>query len=290
MILVTGATGHLGSATLEFLLDKLPASQLAGLARDEAKAAPLRAKGIDVRLGDYADYDSLVAAFTGVDKLFLISSSNREGRIAEHNCNAVKAATAAGVQHLFYTSGDLKNADQTALAWREKGHRLTREALKNSGIPYTLFQNNLYADVLPGYLGDKVLENGVFFPAGDGRVPFATRRDMAEASAALLAREAPLKPEYVFASDTAYSFAEVAQIFSELSGKPLVYHNPDVAAYKAQKLADGVPEAAVNLLATFGQAMAAGDFDTGRTDLPETLGRKPTSLRAYLQSFYFPQN
>ncbi len=290
MILVTGATGNLGSATLEFLLQKLPASQVAGLARSAEKAAPLRAKGIDIRLGDYTDHDSLVAAFTGVDKLFLVASNNQQGQIGAQHVNVIAAAKAAGVRHIAYTNGDIKDPDNTALAWRENGHRMTREALMNSGIPYTLFQNTLYAEVLPYYLDANVLDAGISYPAGNGRVPFATRRDMAEASATLLARQEPLQDRYILASETAYSFADLAQILSELAGKPVVYHNLDAAAYKAKKLAAGVPEHMLGHLMSFGQAIAAGDLDTGHTDLPAILGRQPTPLREYLKSVYFPQN
>ena len=75
MILVTGATGHLGTATVEFLLNTIPASQTV-LARDENKAAALKAKGVEVKIGDYKNYDSLVAAFQGIDKVLLISSAD----------------------------------------------------------------------------------------------------------------------------------------------------------------------------------------------------------------------
>ncbi|WP_460504273.1 NmrA family NAD(P)-binding protein, partial [Hymenobacter agri] len=55
MILVTGATGHLGTAVLHTLLQKIPASQLAALVRDEQKAAALQAQGVSLRVGTYAD-------------------------------------------------------------------------------------------------------------------------------------------------------------------------------------------------------------------------------------------
>ena len=75
-ILVTGATGHFGKAAIEFLLKKgVPATSIAALVRDEAKATTLKTQGIELRKGDYDDYPSPVKAFTGVDKLLLVSST-----------------------------------------------------------------------------------------------------------------------------------------------------------------------------------------------------------------------
>ena len=77
MILVTGATGNLGKATINALLNKgIPGNNIAALVRDESKAAELKTKGIEVRTGDYEDLASLKSAFQGVDKLLLISSSS----------------------------------------------------------------------------------------------------------------------------------------------------------------------------------------------------------------------
>ncbi len=290
MILVTGATGHLGSATIDFLLKKLPASGLAALARNEEKAAPLRAKGVDVRIGNYDDYESLVAAFAGVEKLFLISSSEVSGDRSVQHINAIKAAKAAGVKHITYTGFDVKNPGDTVLGALEGAHKTTRDFLKASGISYTILHNALYADVLPMFLGEGVMEKGVFFPAGDGVVPFTARIDMAEASAALLAGSSPLKNDYVFASDQTHSFSDVAQMLSEISGKNVAYHNPDLATYTTTMVAAGVPEKMAGFLASFGQATAAGELDTQRTDLPAILGRKPTALKDVLEAVYFSQN
>ncbi len=289
MILVTGATGHLGRATINFLLKKVPANQISALVRSEAKGAEFTEKDITVHIGDYTDYDSMVKAFAGTDKLFLISSSDfsKEDRVAQHT-NAIKAAKAAGVQHVVYTGFDLKDPDHTALAELEDAHKETADYLKTSGLSYTVLDNNLYADTLPQFLGEKVLETGVFFPAGFGKVPFATRMDMAEASATLLASDAYQENAYPFASDEVYSFDDIAKILSELSGKEVPYLNPSKETFITQMKGFGVPEMAAGFMAAFGEAIANDELDTKRTVLPELLGRKPTSLKEYLKSVYFP--
>lgn len=51
MIFISGATGHLGSATINFLLKKMPASEIAAFVREAGKASDLKEKGFDIRAG-----------------------------------------------------------------------------------------------------------------------------------------------------------------------------------------------------------------------------------------------
>src|SRR3954447_3342355 len=105
MILVTGATGRLGSLVVGSLLGHLPASELAAGVRRPEAARPLAERGVDVRRSDYDEPDTLARSFAGIDRLLLISSSgiDHESRAARHR-NAIDAAVRAGVGHVFYTS------------------------------------------------------------------------------------------------------------------------------------------------------------------------------------------
>ena len=73
MILVTGATGHLGNAAIQSLLNTgVPVQKITALIRDENKAASLKDKGVQIKIGNYNDYNSLKDALQGVDNLFLL--------------------------------------------------------------------------------------------------------------------------------------------------------------------------------------------------------------------------
>ena len=123
--LVTGASGQLGALAIDALLKKVPASQVVALVRRAEAAAPLEAKGVEVRIGDYTDVDALEKAFAGIDRLLLISSSEVGQRAAQHK-NAVDAAKKAGVGFIAYTS--ILHADTSPLSLavehRETGHYL----------------------------------------------------------------------------------------------------------------------------------------------------------------------
>lgn len=83
MLLITGANGNLGSQIIKFLQEKNEAENVAGLVRSEEKGKKLRESGIQIRIGDYFDRDSLKQAFKGVKLLIFISSSNLDKRVEQ---------------------------------------------------------------------------------------------------------------------------------------------------------------------------------------------------------------
>lgn len=287
MILVTGATGHFGKATINFLLQKgVPATGIAALVRDEAKAADLKAKGVTLRKGDYNDYASLVAAFTGVNKLLLVSGSDIANRSAQQ-ANAVKAAKEAGVKYILYTSFERKNETESSpIALVAKAHIETEAAIKATGIAYTIFRNNLYTDYIPVFIGEKALETGVYWPAGNAKLAVVAREDMAEAAANVLTGSGHENKEYIIANTEKITFNDVAETLSKITGKALPYISPSQDEYKAALTTAGVPEMYINMFAGFAEAIKQGEFESSHTDLELLLGRKPQTTAAFLQKFY----
>ena len=286
MILVTGANGHFGKATVEFLLQKgIPAGSIGALVRQEAKGAELKAKGVTIITGDYNNYASLVSAFAGAEKVLLVSGTELEQRSAQQE-NAVKAAKAAGVQHLVYTSVERRTDNESSpLAAVLNSHFHTEKVLKASGIAYTILRNNIYTDMLSMFLGPAVLEKGVFFPAGDGAAGFALRSDMAEAAANILAGAGHENKDYHI-SGAALSFGRIAEILSDISGKKVPYHSPDAETYIKTVVEAGVPALYAGFFAGFGEGISRGELYPDHTDLPALLGRKPAGAEQYFRQVY----
>jgi NAD(P)H dehydrogenase (quinone) len=148
VIAVTGASGKLGGATIRFLLErKVAPRRIAAVVRDPAKVADLAAQGVEVRRGDYTDPRSLEDAFRGIDKLLFISTNVVGEERMLHHRNVVNAARAAGVRHVVYTSV-IKPAPDAKFA-AAPGHFHTEALVRESGLRYTFFRNNLYADLVP---------------------------------------------------------------------------------------------------------------------------------------------
>jgi NAD(P)H dehydrogenase (quinone) len=287
MILVTGATGNLGKATINSLLNKGTAvNDITALVRDETKAAEFKSKGIQVKVGDYADFESLKSAFQGVDKLLLISSSSDIAHRFEQHKNVINAARETGVGHIIYTSFDMKNLQQSIMGEEVQYHAYTADYLKQIAIPYTLMNNTMYADMIPFVSGKDILNNGISIPAGDGKTPFLPITEMAEANAVVLTTPGHENKEYVIAAETAFSFAEIADLLSDILGKTIGYNQPEVSSYIARLVQDGFPEDDAAYLARFGSAIAKGEFDTKRSDVKQLLGRSPIGLKDFLRTLY----
>src|ERR1700744_1757592 len=148
-ILVTGATGQLGKAVVEALLQKTSPANIHILVRDIAKAADLKVKGVTIHEGSYDDQESMEKAFKGMDKVYLVSGSELDKRTQQHY-NVVDAAVAAGVKHIVYTSFQRKNETETSpiSAIVGKSQLETEEKIKASGLTYTILQHGIYAEMI----------------------------------------------------------------------------------------------------------------------------------------------
>jgi NAD(P)H dehydrogenase (quinone) len=287
MILVTGATGNLGKATIKSLLAKgITATNIAALVRDESKAAELKLTGIQVRLGDYQDVNSLKSAFQGVDELLLISSSAAIADRFEQHKNAIEAAKETGVRHLVYTGFAMKDLTQSSMTADVRYHAYTAAYLKQATLPYTVMNNTFYADLIPLLIGKDVLEEGVSIPAGDGKIPFLPLAEMAEALAVVLTTAGHENKEYVLAAETAFSFAEIAAILAASTGRTIAYHQPEARVYMAQLVEAGLSEEDAAYIARYAKAFANGEFDINKSDVKQLLGRSPVRLADFLRSVY----
>lgn len=284
-ILITGATGQLGHAVVTHLLDRVPADHIHILARDAAKAADLAAQGVHVHVGDYHDSASLSAALQGIDKVLLISSSDFSDRFGQHK-NVVDAAKAAGVGHILYTGVTMADIHSSPLQPLLSSHFETEDYIRASGLTYTFLQNSLYAEVIPMFLGAGVLETGVFFAAGTGKVAFVVRADLAEATAIVLSTPGHENQSYPLSNTVAYSFGEVAEILSDISGKAVPYISPEPAAFEAALRQFGLPEHIVQMSALFAAGIAADEFNRPDGTLERLLGRPQTDLRSFLTATY----
>jgi NAD(P)H dehydrogenase (quinone) len=287
MILVTGATGNLGKGTINALLNRgISPNEIIALVRDENKATELVSKGLQIRIGDYQNFEFLISAFKGVDKLLLVSSSSDISKRFEQHKNVINAAKEAGVGHVIYTSFDMVDLQQSIMGDEVLYHARTTDYLKRSAIPYTLMDNTMYADMIPFLIGKDILNNGVSIPAGDGRTPFLPISDMAEANAAVLTTPGHENKEYVIAGETAFSFSEITDLLSNIIGKTIIYNQPEIGSYVAKLVDAGVSEEDAAYIARFSGAIANGEFDTKKSDVKQLLGRSPASLKDFLLNVY----
>ncbi|PPG30397.1 NAD(P)H-binding protein [Rathayibacter sp. AY2B9] len=281
MIIVTGATGALNGATVDHLLDTVPASGIAVAARDASKAARFAERGVEVRVGDYADPASLPGAFDGADQLLLVSSSDpRADAVALHR-TAVEAAVAAGVGRVLYTSHQGAAADTPFGPGRD--HAATERLLAESGLAWTSLRNGFYAHSLGLFLGPW-RETGVIEVPSDGRVSWTAREDESEAAARLLLSGSPHDGPVTLTATEAPTFEEIAGIAAEVGGRPVELRVLGDDEWVAARVAAGQPEFLVRFTLGMHQAAERGFFAGTDPELGRLLGREPRSVRDLLEA------
>jgi NAD(P)H dehydrogenase (quinone) len=281
-IAVTGATGKLGRATLQHLLRRgVAAESIRPIVRDLAKARDLVDSRFDVAYGNYTDAALLEAAFSGVDTLLFISTSALGEERMLHHRNVVAAAKGAGVRHIIYTSV-VKPAAVACFA-ASPGHFHTEALVRDSGIPYTFFRNNLYLDIVPFLFGAALASGTLTHSGGSGRIGFIAREDIAEALANVLTSEGHLNREYpITVSRECYGLAEIAAELGRASARPIQYKPVTADEFRDSLQQANLPAPAVAMSVALGDAVRAGEFDLSYPVLEKLLGRVPLSLADFL--------
>ena len=283
-ILVTGATGHMGRTVVQTLLKKISPSHIHVLSRKADKLTALRSIGVNTFVGSYEDVVSLEKAMDGVDTVLLISAGDQGDRLQEHR-NVIDTAKKCGVQHLAYTSRALRDRN-TLQNQLMLDHFNTEDYIRDSGLRYTVFQNALYMEFLPFVIPIGQLEKEISLPTGEGQVAFTLRADQAEAIANVLLQEPFENKTYVFTNTRAYSFFEVAQSLSLLSGKTVKYTPVELPAFVETMKQRGLPEVIINKMSGFLVDIKNNQEAIITPDLADKLGRKPTTLQEGLKTVF----
>ncbi|MGP3966177.1 SDR family oxidoreductase [Streptomyces sp. 6N223] len=274
MLVVTGATGHLGRLVIEALLTTVPADQVAAVARDEEKAQPLAQRGVEVRVGDYDRPDTLGGAFRAGDRVLFVSGSEVGRRVPQHEA-VVAEARRAGVALLAYTSILGGPAADFTLA---REHQATERMILDSGLPYTFLRNGWYHENYTENLAP-VLEHGaVVGSAGQGRVASASRADYAAAAAAVLTGEGHEGRAYELSGDVAWSYAEYAAEVARQSGREIVYSEVPPEQHVAILTGAGLPEPLARVLVDVDAAIGRGLLAGTTGELAALIGRPTTPL------------
>jgi NAD(P)H dehydrogenase (quinone) len=279
MIVVTGATGALNGATVDHLLDRMPASEIAVAVRDPTKAQRFADRGITVRRGDYADPDSLPGAFQGADQLLLVSSSDPGADAVKLHRTAIEAAVTARVGRILYTS-HLGAAPDTPFG-PGRDHAATEQLLAGSGVAWTSLRNGFYAHSL-NFLMGPWRETGVITVPADGPVSWTAREDAAEAAAVILASNGAHEGPTTLTASTAPTFEDIAVIATEITGRDITSVVVDHDQWVAAQVAAGQQEFVARFLLGMYQAAHEGYFAGVDPLLGNLLGREPRTVRDLL--------
>jgi NAD(P)H dehydrogenase (quinone) len=279
-IIVTGAAGHLGRLVAEHLLERLPPEDVVLVTRRPDVLNELRARGADVRYGDFDDPASLPDAFAGGRRMLLISTDAIGRRVRQHRA-AIDAAAKAGVGHVVFTSiVNPVSGHPTGPYAREPGR--TEEDLQRSGLAWTVLRFGSFAELQLPPAATAVKNRRLILNFGDGRIVPVSRRDCAEAAAATLTTDDHAGETYQITGPEALSQSDLANLYAELSGQPVQNVQLSDAMLTWVLLGIGTPMRNAWEITAFGRAVREGYFDVMDPAFERLTGRPPVALRDVL--------
>lgn len=279
-VLVTGASGQLGRLAVEWLLNHYDGPIIA-VSRNLEKLSDLASRGVTVREADFDKPETLADAFAGANRLLLVSTDALAvpGQRVKQHTDAVQAAVKSGVQHIVYTS--IQNPEGSACLIAPD-HYATEEAIKESGLSYTILRNNLYADNLLPSLPQAVATGQLANASGNGKTAYVTRQDCANTAAAALASSNTDKRTLNVTGSEALSGNDIARIVGEITGKSIQYvplpTDTMVGIFESFGLPNGLAQAYVS----FDTASAKGEYAQTATSVQDLTGNAPTSVKQFL--------
>lgn len=278
-ILITGATGQLGEKVIEFLMGKLPTDSIVAGTRDtqSEKAQDLIKKGIEVRHTDFEDKDSLLEAFKGMDKVFVISTFGDVENAALQQNNVSEAAKEAGIKLMAYSSAPRADVNDFFLA---APHLVRENIIKESGIPYVFIRNNWYVENELATAQNSINGAPWVTSAGNGKVGWVLRSELAEATANILATDGHENKVYELGGKNLTQEEFVAAL-NEVTGKDIQVISIDDAAFK-DMLKGNVPDPAIDMMIMVQASIREGKLENHDSDLETLLGRKPATVKEAL--------
>lgn len=275
MIIVTGAGGQLGRATLERLLERVPADQVGVSTRDPAAVPGLAERGVRVRRGDYTDPASLADAFEGASQVFLVSSNTVGPEALAHHRAAIDAAAAVGAGRIVYTSQ--MAASPSSRFAPALDHAATEALLRASGVPFTSLRNGFHATSAMLMVGP-ALETGELRAPADGPIAWTAHADLAEGAAAVLADGGLDGATAPLTGAEAIDLDRMAELAGEVTGRPVRRVVVSDADHRAALVGHGVPEPLADMLVGMFSAAREGEFAAVDPTLERLLGRPPVAF------------
>lgn len=290
-IIITGVDGNFGRVAAESILKLVPTHELIFTSPVSEALEIYKELGVDSRVADFNSVDSLTAAFTGGERLLLISMPIiGEKRVQLHK-NAIDAAKKAGVTHIVYTS-IVGAGDDTNDALVSEDHNATEEYIKAAGFSYKFARNSQYAEAITEFSLPNAFSTGQWTTnQAEGKMAYVSRRDCAAAAAALVSGKGADDSVFYITGPELLTLREITTIGETVVGKPIEVIDLNDEETFAMFDSIGVPRTTDNGMAgspipwcsddmvSFGRAVREGKMAAFTDDFEDLVGKKPMTLR-----------
>ncbi|HEX3837729.1 MAG TPA: NmrA family NAD(P)-binding protein [Steroidobacteraceae bacterium] len=284
MIFVSGANGHFARAVIRNVLTAGRASSLIVGTRDvtTAFAQELLAQGVDVRAADFRRPDLMRKALSGVEAALFIPTYDSNDLRLRQNLNALEAAAQVGVKHVVYAS--FVGAESPHVEHSRLVHLPTEQALRQSGLAFTVLRHALYAEILVGDLRETLASGTLRRPGAHSRCAYIGREDLGISAAQILLRNRPSGRTYTETMERTWSGVDIAALMSEVFARPVRFESVPAADWPRYMTEHwGVPPALARSAQGTMQAIEAGEFDVVSPDYQQITGWPPRSMQEFLE-------
>ncbi|MFB6086153.1 MAG: NmrA family NAD(P)-binding protein [Halodesulfurarchaeum sp.] len=270
-ILVTGATGTVGSALVSSLPDERDRPRVASRNPDQAAASfecPVEAVEFSLERPE-----TWGATLEGVDSLFLLwPPGTRVGSVTEF----IAAAGRTGVDHVVFLS--VLGAEKLPVL---PHHRIER-SLGSADLTDTVLRAAYFAQNLTGVHRPEIVDRDeIFIPAGSGRLGIVDARDVGEVAARILKEGSNRNRAHTLTGPVAIDFSRVARIASDVLDREIRYPDPSIPRFAARMVKRDVAPGLIAFMIGEYTVARLGFASRTTDDVEEILGRKPRSVRTF---------
>lgn len=280
LILVTGGTGNTGGRLADLLDQRGVQVRIAS--RHQPPSTDPAATREHVRF-DWLDPATYPAAVSGVERLYLLRPSGPVEQTLPLIRQFLAAATRAGVRRVVLLHSAVNGP---------AGSPEIAEAVHQAMPEWAILRPSWFMQNFTGAhpIARGIQANGQIVTAtGDGRVGFIDAGDIAGAAAETLLLPAAPNDAYLLTGPEALSYSQVADILSEVAGRPIRHVNLSAEHLTAQWIAAGLPEAMARTAVELDLAVSRGDYDHTTTTVHDLTGRPARSLIDHARTTWHPQ-
>jgi uncharacterized protein YbjT (DUF2867 family) len=277
MILITGATGRVGGATLKQLSTR--GMPVRALVRNAEKAALVAGPLVETVIGDLAQPRSLESALDGITAALLVSPLDPHQ--VELQGNFIDAAKRAGRVHVVKISGlgTALNSSVRSGRW----HAQTEKHVEDSGLPFTHLRPPFFMQNILRF-APTIRASGEFVGSlGQGKVAMIDVDDIAAVAVTALTTDAHAGKVYVLTGPEALSYSDVAERLSQILGRTVTYKDVSLAVMRERLLASGMPEWHVDVQVDFSTALSAGHASAVTSTVEAVTGRPARTLEQFIR-------
>lgn len=276
LILVTGSTGNTGSGLVPALL--AGGARVRALVHSPAKAAPLRALGAEVVIGDLGKPETLTAAVAGVDRIYLCLFNGPDQ--ATHGRNLIAAARAAGRPHVVHHSAS--GSDRSRII----RHIAEIEAeLRASGLPWTIVRPTFYLQNMMMAIPTVASQRTIYLPMKQGRMAMTDVRDIVDVATRLLLDGGHVSQDYSLTTPEAFTIGEFATALGTELGTPVQYVDVPISAARESMVGMGMEPWIVDGYMELFEGFAGNWGNKTSNDTQKILGRPARGYRQFIADF-----